>query len=100
MFNSKINPKTSPEPEKGHHKSQQYNSQTTGYQVHRKSLVLQTVQSKTDAFNLVPRETPAGGEGCGSKSKSRCGAQSIAGILDPGNSRENQLDFFSLDHEK
>ena len=26
--------------------------------------------------------------------------QSIAGILDPGNSRENQLDFFSLDHEK
>ena len=26
--------------------------------------------------------------------------QSIARILDPGNSRENQLDFFSLDHEK
>ena len=26
--------------------------------------------------------------------------QSITGILDPGNSRENQLDFFSLDHEK
>ena len=24
----------------------------------------------------------------------------IGGILDPGNSRENQLDFFSLDHEK
>ena len=27
-------------------------------------------------------------------------SQSIARILDPGNSRENQLDFFSLDHEK
>ena len=26
--------------------------------------------------------------------------QSIARILDPGNSRENQLEFFSLDHEK
>ena len=26
--------------------------------------------------------------------------QSIARILDPGNSRENQLDFFSLDQEK
>ena len=26
--------------------------------------------------------------------------QSIARILNPGNSRENQLDFFSLDHEK
>ena len=26
--------------------------------------------------------------------------QSIARILDPGNSRENQPDFFSLDHEK
>ena len=27
-------------------------------------------------------------------------SQSIARILDPWNSRENQLDFFSLDHEK
>ena len=26
--------------------------------------------------------------------------QSVARILDPGNSRENQLEFFSLDHEK
>ena len=26
--------------------------------------------------------------------------QSIARILDPGNFRENQLDFFSLDYEK
>ena len=29
-----------------------------------------------------------------------CSPHSIARILDPGNSRENQLDFFSLDHKK